>query len=744
MASVTNIQTFEQAKLYLKAGFSVIPLSHKSKTPLAGFSWSEYQKRKPTDIELESWFNDPTSQNNIGIVTGLVSKLIVIDIDPKNGGNESFEKLRAQLPQTYIVKTGSGGAHYYYRWTFESPAPNIKGFKPGIDVQGNGAYVVAPPSIHPNGNSYELVDGFDDISPAPEWLINLTREDTPSWENWIDGVTEGSRNAASASVCGRILFELNQEDWETKGWRQLIEWNKRNSPPLEEKELQATFKSILKRAHESAKNGESKSKPVSADSIVNLILKEDPTLFHDEQREGYIRIKVNDHHEVLKISSRTFGHIVNKKIWDEWRKIPSAETIKQSLTVLEAKAIHEGSTQNLLLRVTEKDGKFWYDLGDKEWRAVKIDCDGWSTVSETPILFRRYSHQQPQVDASTEGNVFEFLNYLNIPDSRQQTLVLIYLIASFIPGISHPILILHGQQGSSKSTALRLIRKLVDPSAIELLSFSKNQENLIQQLAHHYAAYFDNLSGVSNDISDLLCKAVTGESHSKRALYTDDDDIIFNFRNCLALNGINVVAFRSDLLDRSILIHLDRIEPTKRRLDSELMMNFEKDRPIILGGIFDTISQAMKLKDSIKLTTIPRMADFYLWGCAIAEALGIGQDAFIEAHEANEATKHEQVANENPVAMHLLAFMKSKYLWEGTAQKLYTDLSVGMELSAQKDKFWPQAANALMRRINEIKPDLKALGVEVQQSRGEERRLLITYNIPSESSDRQEEEVNSF
>ncbi|HLC20438.1 hypothetical protein A3E97_01590 [Candidatus Uhrbacteria bacterium RIFCSPHIGHO2_12_FULL_47_12] len=759
MSILANSPTFEKAKEYLNQSWNIIPLGFKSKVAngkalistghitidekgVVKGSWESFQKKQVTHDLLQAWWNY-APKSNIGIVTGKISNLIVVDIDPKNGGNESFKKLH--LPQTYMVKTGGDGAHYYYNWPHHTLAPNKIGYLPGVDLKGDGGYVVAPPSIHDKTlKTYEAVNFIEDITNAPEWLMNLTKDEIPAWEKWANGAPDGHRHEAAASVCGKILYELDQEKWETDGWRQLSEWNKRNLPPLTEKDLRATFEGIMKRARESAKNEDLKSKALSADSIVKLILKDDLILFHNAQQDGYIRIKIGEHYETLKINSRVFGQIVNKKIWDKWHRSISSETIKQTLAVLEAKAVHEGETHDLSLRITEKDGSFWYDMGDKKWTAIKIEHTGWSLISETPILFRRFSHQQAQFEPSINGNALVFLEYLNILDKQQQTLVLIYLIASFVPGISHPVLILHGEQGSAKSTALRLIRRLVDPSATELLSFSKSHDNLIQQLSHHYAAYYDNLSGISNDISDLLCRAVTGESYSKRVLYTDDDDMIFNFRSCLALNGINVVAFRSDLLDRSILIRLDRIDPSKRKSEKELISNFEKDRPIILGGIFDTLSHAMKLKDSIIVTDVPRMADFFLWGCAIAEALDIGQDAFTQAYKANELVKHQQVANENPVAMHILQFMKKRFFFEGTAQKLFKELSFEVEYGAQKDYYWPKAANALMRKINEIKPDLKALGVEIQESRGEERSLVITYNNkPSEPSYRQEEDRRS-
>ena len=107
-------------------------------------------------------------------------------------------------------------------------------------------------------------------------------------------------------------------------------------------------------------------------------------------------------------------------------------------------------------------------------------------------------------------------------------------------------------------------------------------------LSHHWVAYFDNLSEVPAWLSDILCCAVTGAGFSKRELYSDDDDVTYAFRRCLGLNGINVVATRSDLLDRSILLRLGRIPRERRRGEKELLadsIGVLPHRHHVVGGL---------------------------------------------------------------------------------------------------------------------------------------------------------------
>jgi Bifunctional DNA primase/polymerase, N-terminal len=159
----------EAAVSYARLGISVIPIRPYDKRPAA--AWAEYQQRRATAPEIRQWWAHRPDLN-VGLVCGRVSSLGVVDVDPRNGGEASLAAYPA--PAGPAVQTGSGGRHYYFT---ERGIAKIPGLLPGLDVQGEGSYVVAPPSIHPNGVRYCWLPGRAlgeaPLPAAPFWLRRL-------------------------------------------------------------------------------------------------------------------------------------------------------------------------------------------------------------------------------------------------------------------------------------------------------------------------------------------------------------------------------------------------------------------------------------------------------------------------------------------------------------------------------------------------------------------------------------------
>jgi len=154
----------DYAYYYLKKGFSVIPLRPNGKKPV--IEWAEFQSRFPTEEELFEWFGNG-SQNNIGIVTGAISGLDVVDLDSADAVRFAQEH---SFPLTPLVKTGEG-IHLYYRHK-----EGVRNFQkrddlPGIDLRGDGGYIVAPPSVHESGKRYHWCFGSIDDHRVRVWII---------------------------------------------------------------------------------------------------------------------------------------------------------------------------------------------------------------------------------------------------------------------------------------------------------------------------------------------------------------------------------------------------------------------------------------------------------------------------------------------------------------------------------------------------------------------------------------------
>jgi hypothetical protein len=166
-----GLDTLKFALDYLARGWSVIPLRPRDKKPALA-SWKEYQTRRPTEEEVRSWWQR-WPDANIGIATGAVSGIIVLDVDGEDGRRSLEEIAGGNIPRTPHTNTGKG-RHYLFRhpggeWR------NFAGKLPGLDFRGDGGYIVAPPSVHPSGRRYEWELGPDEaeLADPPAWLMEL-------------------------------------------------------------------------------------------------------------------------------------------------------------------------------------------------------------------------------------------------------------------------------------------------------------------------------------------------------------------------------------------------------------------------------------------------------------------------------------------------------------------------------------------------------------------------------------------
>jgi energy-coupling factor transporter ATP-binding protein EcfA2 len=330
------------------------------------------------------------------------------------------------------------------------------------------------------------------------------------------------------------------------------------------------------------------------------------------------------------------------------------------------------------------------------------------------------------------GKLEDFLRFINVNSDEERLLLKAYIVAALVPDIPHPVLVVYGPQGATKTTLLRVLRRLIDPSQTETLTISTDLREFVQLLSHHWSPFFDNVSRMPDWISDAICRAATGDVFSKRELYSDDEDVICQFRRCVALNGINVAAHRPDLLDRSILIGLPSIPSSQRKEERKFWKEFEEMRPCLFGTMLTTLSQAMALLPSIKPASLPRMADFAVWGCAIAEVLGHSSDDFLDAFNANSEVRNEEALSSSPIASAIIQFLGNRDVWEGPPAVLLESLSKIVGERQSKSRDWPKAPHILTRRIREVIPNLALIGIDVEiggRTR-ESRRITIRKGQP--------------
>lgn len=238
---------------YLRRGWAIVPIEARGKRPLV--RWEEFQRRLPLPGEVAAWFRRWPNAN-IGIVTGKISGLAVVDVDPRHGGDEALAALESEcapLAPTVEVRTGGGGRHLYFASSSEQLRSRVA-LAPGVDLRAEGGLVVAPPSIHASGGLYrwDLFHHPDEspLAPLPSWLGHLVRSPSAGhavawWRRRVrEPVPEGARNATLASLTGHLLWHGIDSE---VALELLLCWNRvRCEPPLSEEEVARTIDSITR------------------------------------------------------------------------------------------------------------------------------------------------------------------------------------------------------------------------------------------------------------------------------------------------------------------------------------------------------------------------------------------------------------------------------------------------------------------------------------------------------------------
>jgi len=456
-----------------------------------------------------------------------------------------------------------------------------------------------------------------------------------------------------------------------------------------------------------------------------------------------------------RLTSKKLKSVLSVIMHKSSGEVPGGDALNSAVTLLSGYA-REHPRIHLYNRVgVQPDGSWWLDLTDDDFRAVRITDDGWGIVEDAPVMFRRYSHQLPLGVPEQNGSVLDMLEFTNFGSVDDQLLYMVFgVLETLVPEIPHVVLYIYGAKGTVKSTAMVAIKAIFDNSSMAkgLLNMHRDSNKLGQNLDHHYLAYFDNISHIDEDQSDLLCRAVTGAGIANRLLYSDDDDFIRQFMRCVAINGINVAARKPDLFDRLVLLETKKVPRSERKEDTVIMKMIYEKAPGILFDALNVIVRARQLmKAGISVDGgLSRMADAMKWGVAITESLGIDRDKFLVAYHNNVINQEADSIKSSIVGELLIQLLEVQlpswrktlegYVKPEKTEVVYSPSVLFLELKRRAEDTgvnirvdFPSDPTRMSAEINEFAPNLPSVGFRLITSRtgSSGRKMTFTRLIPT-------------
>jgi hypothetical protein len=609
----------------------------------------------------------------IGMPTGTESGIDVLDIDVKSGKDGTlplsnlFRDLGA-LPETQCALTPSGGKHLYFRHA-EGIRCSTDKLGVGLDVRGDGGYVVLPPS---HGGLYKWDkwvregEGYvNHMAELPEaWVEHLRSLSAPpaasdplpaadpkvvaaalavipngadvGWGDW-NRVGMATFRATGGSADGFRAFDAWSAKWPAydAGYTRNRWETYRRSPP--NRIGAGTVFHLADKASPGWRDKE-KAKEKAGNAIrqtdILIELAAAAELFHTDDGKGYADILVNAHRETWLIGSTGFREWLRHRYYKDVGGAPTAEALRTAIEQVSARARFDAPMRRVYVRVGGQEGKIYLDLADETRRVVQIDGEGWGVVDNPPVRFLRVKGMLPLPVPVKGGSVDTLRSFVNVKRDTDFVLMMSWLLAALRDCGPYPILKVWGEPGSAKSTMVDVLRALIDPNKASRRRFPREDRDLFIAAGNAHVLSYDNISHVPDWLSNSLCTLATGGSYATRTLYTNQEEELFEATRPVILNGIENFIMKHDLADRTIVLELKPIPEGSRRLESELKTKFEAARPQILGALLDAVAHGIRMLPMTRSEGWPRMADFAHWVTACERALW-PEGTFRDAYDGN-------------------------------------------------------------------------------------------------------------
>jgi hypothetical protein len=479
-------------------------------------------------------------------------------------------------------------------------------------------------------------------------------------------------------------------------------------------------------------------KPSQASRLVELAGA--VNFFRTPDGKAFVSLPVGEHVENVSLKSGVFRDWLVREFRRAEGASPGSQAVQDALSDLWGKARFDSEEHEIHTRIAAHGDDIYLDLCNADWRAVRITRDGWGVVGarDLPVKFRRARGMLALPEPVPGGELADLRQFINIRP-EDWVLVVGWLVAAFRPGRPFPVLVLHGEQGSAKSTTARILRSLLDPNKASLRSAPRDERDLMIAAANGWVICLNNLSSIKPWLSDALCCVTTGSGFATRELHSDDEEALFDAMRPVMMNGIEELVTRGDLLDRSIIVPLPTITDETRREEEELDRAFAEMRPYILGALLDAVSTALRNVEKVQLERRPRMADFARWCVAAEPALGCEAGAFMRAYVSNRSNAHELALEASPIAGALISFAEREEQWMGTAAELLAELVRQMPEERSREG-WPKSPKHFGGILKRLAPNLRAVGVNVRSGKdagregGTGRRMIRIEHICSEMS----------
>lgn len=480
---------------------------------------------------------------------------------------------------------------------------------------------------------------------------------------------------------------------------------------------------------EAQPNTVSSARPSAATELVRLIPDLGIDLFRTSAGQVWCQVPINGHQETHPLEGEWMSGYLADAFYRHQQRVMPSGALPAALPILKHHALSSTDEREVCVRVggSVEAGRIYIDLGNEAWEAVEIDADGWRVVTNPPVPFYR-PNGMLALPRPVLGSIEALRPLLNYGTEANFKQIVAFLVGALRPSGPFPVLSLQGGEGSGKSSLERYLVRLIDPQTGALRKSPGRDPSFSVFVAAKsgWLQAYDNLSSLSGELSDDLCRLATGGGHVKRALYTDDDLRRYEAVRPVILTSITNVIYRPDLRERAMLVCLEK--PPQVMEEAGLNARFERDQAAILGALYAAVSTALRRWADVPTEGRIRLADFARWVEAAAPVFGWQPGEFSTLLRETQGEAKLEAVSEEPFAQALLGLLEGQNgTWNGVARELLEAVNEAADDLARRSKGWPQKPADVASYLARMTTELKHLGLSVVK--GERTRHGVTYSI---------------
>jgi hypothetical protein len=774
-------------------GFIPVPLSENLKPEKVTWKSDRYLHSADFQQTWEGIQKDFCDAKGVAIKCGKASGVIVIDVDDPEKFDKFYpiDKLRREAG--YVVRSRTPGRRHF-GFAYEEEFNSCKKFdkEAGFEIKTNGGLINFF-SIVP-GMTY-TIEKFEELKPMPEELKRKIKkliaskrkkpisQAKPSFEKQPDDPEElanrileilelyynkGVRHSFVLGTAGMfriagipesvatdvlLSFCENMGDEEIPDRRRAIQdtYSKPKEEPItkfrylkevlgvSDEHIEQIKKLIQKDDGKRQEQAEERI-PV-AKRVLGLLEEQRLSFWFSQFDEAYASISPIQH---LKIESKDFKDYLQTLLYKTDGRTLHNQALEEAMSICRQWARESNIRHHVHLRTGFNAERNFIEvnLGRPDGKVLHITENGYA-ITDPELKFLRPKNLLPisfnpavmvDKDAYTKEIVLELFSKLfHLQSEEDFALMLAWMIKTFYPVGEYPILAILGEKEAvGKTTISKFIANLLDPTPSPLKTFPRNRDDLYSLAKNNFLLVFDNLSGISPDMSDALCQLSTGGSLSKRKLYTDGDSVDYPLKNPIVLNSIFNILHRRDLRRRCVVIELKR--PTEVKSQKELDQIFRECAPHCYAYLVCCVQEA--LKNKVIDAPLLDLADFCEWVAKAHPVFFLDGKTFVETLKTNREQTAIEILEANIVASFIVSKVEEEGEWETTASELLQEIR---ELYPY-EKDIPLTPEKMSREIRKIASDLEALGVKVDTTRTyNSRKILFRKLIPVANAPTKEE-----